>query len=172
MHARLHKHTHTRTHAHTNTHISCKILRALSRSAGINCAQARACAYTNVERKHITRLTISSAEARRIVRYADACRNLYVTRTSTELFGRPLSAFAEYAATSDRRNAPSFGLLWAQTLFFSRHIRVERRCRTYVNTMQLIRYARSRRIFVVALPVFYSVRRRYNYCQARRSRPQ
>ena len=29
-------------------------------------------AHTNVERRHITRLTISGAEARRIVRYADA----------------------------------------------------------------------------------------------------
>ena len=58
--------------------VPCKILRALSRSASINCAQARASAckrvqaHTNVERRHITRLTISGAEARRIVCYADA----------------------------------------------------------------------------------------------------
>ena len=31
-----------------------------------------------------------------------------------------VAALAEYAATSDRRKAPSIGLLRAQTLFFSR----------------------------------------------------
>ena len=35
-------------------------------------AHKRVHAHTNVERRHITRLTISSAEARRTVRYADA----------------------------------------------------------------------------------------------------
>ena len=35
-------------------------------------ARKRVQAHTNVERRHITRLTISGAEARRIVRYADA----------------------------------------------------------------------------------------------------
>ena len=35
-------------------------------------AHKRVQAHTNVERRHITRLTISGAEARRIVRYADA----------------------------------------------------------------------------------------------------
>ena len=44
---------------------------------------------------------------------------VYVTRRSAELFGRPLAALAEYAATGDRRKAPSIGLLRAQILFFS-----------------------------------------------------
>ena len=35
-------------------------------------ARKRVHAHTNVERRHITRLTISGAEARRTVRYADA----------------------------------------------------------------------------------------------------
>ena len=35
-------------------------------------ARKRVQAHTNVERRHITRLTISGAEARRIVHYADA----------------------------------------------------------------------------------------------------
>ena len=35
-------------------------------------ARKRVHAYTNAERRHITRLTISGAEARRTVRYADA----------------------------------------------------------------------------------------------------
>ena len=72
-------------------------------------------AHTNVERRHIM---ISGAEARRIVRYADARLQSFTLRE--EARSRPLAALAEYTATSDHRKAPSIGLLRAQTLFFSR----------------------------------------------------
>ena len=42
------------------------------RVAPASIVRKRVHAHTNVERRHITRLTISSAEARRTVRYADA----------------------------------------------------------------------------------------------------
>ena len=83
---------------------------------------ARKCvqAHTNVERRHVTRLTISGAEAQNCALRGCTPANVYVTRRSVELFGRPLAALTEYAATSDRRKTPSIGLLRAQTLFFSR----------------------------------------------------
>ena len=96
-------------------------------------------AHTNVEKRHITRLTISSAEACRTVRYADACPQSFTLREEARSCLAALSQLSRSTLLPvivERHLVSGYYAL----KFYSFHVTC-----TYVNAMQLIRYARSRR---------------------------
>ena len=128
-------------------------------------------AHTNVERRHITRLTISGAKARRIVRYSDARPQSFTLREEARSCLAALSQLSRSTLLPVIVERQLVSGYYALKLYSFHVTHPRRKALPYIRKRDaLIRYARSRRKKIGLACVL--LRATTLYCQARRSRPQ